>query len=199
MTPNTVTYSIRFHSDWHIGSGLSGGAESNSVVLKDGNDLPRIPGKTLKGLIREAAVTLNRLDHTLVSDEFVTTVFGEGEDKLSPEEMTSGLKVHHAITFFSDAEMSGTVRQQVSPLMAEALYRKITSTAIDNDGLAKDHSLRTKEVTAPLTLFAQVRNFPSTYQDQLTHCLKAVKRMGGHRYRGLGRCSLTIVNTTTDD
>ena len=45
---------IEFFSPWHCGSGLSAGADADSLVIKDTNGLPYIPGKTIKGLIREA-------------------------------------------------------------------------------------------------------------------------------------------------
>ena len=45
---------IEFFSPWHCGSGLSAGADADSLVIKDINGLPFIPGKTIKGLIREA-------------------------------------------------------------------------------------------------------------------------------------------------
>lgn len=41
---------IEFFSPWHCGSGLSAGADADSLVIKDTNGLPYIPGKTIKGL-----------------------------------------------------------------------------------------------------------------------------------------------------
>ena len=49
-----LTIKIEFFSPWHCGSGLSAGADADSLVIKDINGLPFIPGKTIKGLIREA-------------------------------------------------------------------------------------------------------------------------------------------------
>lgn len=49
-----LTIKIEFFSPWHCGSGLSAGADVDSLVIKDINGLPFIPGKTIKGLIREA-------------------------------------------------------------------------------------------------------------------------------------------------
>lgn len=48
-----LTIKIEFFSPWHCGSGLSAGADADSLVIKDINGLPFIPGKTIKGLIRE--------------------------------------------------------------------------------------------------------------------------------------------------
>ena len=50
----TINITIRFFSQWHCGSGTSAGADVDELVVKDKNGMPFIPGKTLKGLIREA-------------------------------------------------------------------------------------------------------------------------------------------------
>ena len=50
----TIDYTICFFSPWHCGSGTSAGADVDELVVKDKNGMPYIPGKTLKGLIREA-------------------------------------------------------------------------------------------------------------------------------------------------
>ena len=53
-----ITYTIELFSYWHCGSGLSAGADVDSLVIKDAKGMPFVPGKTIKGLIREAAETL---------------------------------------------------------------------------------------------------------------------------------------------
>ena len=50
----TLYYNLTFFTDWHCGSGLAAGADVDTLVVKDKNGLPFVPGKTLKGLIREA-------------------------------------------------------------------------------------------------------------------------------------------------
>ncbi|MDE6805090.1 MAG: hypothetical protein K2J29_10705, partial [Muribaculaceae bacterium] len=49
-----IRYRIEFFSDWHCGSGLSAGADVDALVIKDDCGLPFVPGKTVKGLVREA-------------------------------------------------------------------------------------------------------------------------------------------------
>lgn len=50
-----ITFAIQFYSPWHCGSGLSAGADVDELVIKDKNGMPFVPGKTIKGLMREAA------------------------------------------------------------------------------------------------------------------------------------------------
>jgi len=49
-----LNYKIKILSDWHIGSGLDSATDVDALVLKDDNKLPYIPGKTIKGLIKDA-------------------------------------------------------------------------------------------------------------------------------------------------
>ena len=51
----TINYELKFFDYWHVSSGLSGGAALDSYVVKDSAGLPYVPGKTIKGLVREAA------------------------------------------------------------------------------------------------------------------------------------------------
>lgn len=50
----TLYYKIEFLSDWHVGSGLSGGPSSDNIALKDESEFPFIPGKTIKGLLKDS-------------------------------------------------------------------------------------------------------------------------------------------------
>ena len=51
---NDIKYKITFLTDWHCGSGLAAGADVDALVVKDKERLPYVPGKTMKGLVREA-------------------------------------------------------------------------------------------------------------------------------------------------
>ena len=53
-----IRYQIELHTWWHCGSGQSAGADVDALVIKDKNGMPFIPGKTIKGLLRDAAEEL---------------------------------------------------------------------------------------------------------------------------------------------
>ncbi|MBK8390620.1 MAG: hypothetical protein IPL23_15620 [Saprospiraceae bacterium] len=44
-----LKYKIEILSEWHIGSGLGAGAETDAEILKDYQGLPYIPERPLKG------------------------------------------------------------------------------------------------------------------------------------------------------
>ena len=53
-----MDYKIEFFSNWHCGSGLAAGADVDALVIKDKDGLPYVPGRTIKGLLRDAATEL---------------------------------------------------------------------------------------------------------------------------------------------
>lgn len=181
-----LKYKIEFFDLWHCGSGLSAGADVDALVIKDKNNLPYIPGKTLKGLIREAAedILILRGEYSKCADKFVE-FFGKSE---------SAIDIVRGTSFFSDARLSDDEASQINNNNLTAfLYKNIASTAIDLNGIAKKGSLRRIEVTIPLTLEAEILNIPNEeFKNLLVEALSMVKRLGVNRNRGLGRCSLTV-------
>ncbi len=179
-----IQYQIQFHDFWHTGSGLSGGVLVDSEVIKTDNGLPYIPGKTLKGLIRDAAKILSSTDTGLLSNQFIEGVLGS--------------KTNTSSCHFSNAYLSAKLQQYLGEdkQIKDLLYQSISSTAIDQNGQAIDNSLRAIEVTVPIVLYAEIHGFPDdqALQDSLNYCFQYIKRMGHKRHRGLGRCDWSILN-----
>ncbi|WP_288761737.1 RAMP superfamily CRISPR-associated protein [uncultured Prevotella sp.] len=180
----TINITIRFFSQWHCGSGTSAGADVDELVVKDNNGMPYIPGKTLKGLIREATE-----DYVSFSSqsEALGTLLAEtfGKELGETPEQTAGC------AHFGNAVLEGTEYEAIVENHAQQyMYDKITTTAIDDDGIAKDHSLRSMEVVLPCTLYASITGVPENLADILSESFGMIKRMGQKRNRGLGRCEI---------
>ncbi|MDF1573305.1 MAG: RAMP superfamily CRISPR-associated protein [Bacteroidales bacterium] len=186
-------YQIRFYTPWHAGSGLSSGAAADLAVIRDKEGFPFIPGKTLKGLLREAAETLNKLDADMVPRDFIEDIFG-----IRIETNESNINHVEALSFFSNAELTKNVKEELrkKPILTKHLVTRIASTAIDDNGQAKEHTLRQIEATVPMTLFAAIENFPDKpgYASNIELCMKWVRRIGMNRNRGFGRCDLLTYN-----
>ncbi|MDE6077151.1 MAG: CRISPR-associated protein [Muribaculaceae bacterium] len=181
----TLYYNLTFFTDWHCGSGLAAGADVDTLVVKDKNGLPFVPGKTLKGLIREAVEELISLKGDNSYALFLKT-FGFFNDK---DELIKGR------AFFSNAELSEKERLSiVAKNLQPFLYRKLSSTAIGEDGIAKEHSLRKMEVAVPCTLEGFISGLPEDkdFTTLMKEGLLFIKRLGQNRNRGLGRCSFTV-------
>ncbi len=171
-----INYSIKFYTYWHMSSGLGAGADVDSVVIKDENGVPFIPGKTLKGLIREGAELLfgDRVD-------FIKSCFGEEGTILGD-------------CHFSNGELTLDVQKELkkNAKLKKGLFHQIASTKIGDNGIAEEKSLREIEVVVPITLQATIKNCPESYKKMMIESLKTVKRMGLNRSRGLGRCDLVV-------
>ena len=168
-----MKYKVTFLDYWHLSSGLSAGAKLDSTVTRDENGLPYIPGKTIKGLIREMAeLTCNK--------EFVTKCFGSSSDIGECN--------------FSNAEIEeNTKKTIINNSLQNQLFNEIASTKIDKNGIAESGSLREIEVVVPISLFGEIKNIPDVYKQEMINAIKKVKRMGLNRNRGLGRCIIDVV------
>ena len=168
-----MKYIVTFLDYWHLSSGLSAGAKLDSTVTRDDNGLPYIPGKTIKGLIREMAeLTCNK--------EFVTKCFGSSSDIGECN--------------FSNAEIEeNTKKTIINNSLQNQLFDEIASTKIDKNGIAESGSLREIEVVVPISLFGEIKNIPDVYKQEMINAIKKVKRMGLNRNRGLGRCKIEII------
>lgn len=175
-----ATYKIEFFSNWHCGSGLAAGADVDALVVKDQQGLPYVPGRTLKGLLREAATELAE------DPRIVNKIFGISGDESKGDQPT-----RVACAFFGNAtlrEGDAIFSQKLTPY----LFQTFASTAIDDNGIAKDNSLRKIETVVPCTLTGTILNVPNEGMDLLEKSMAYIKRMGTGRTRGYGRCKIEI-------
>jgi CRISPR/Cas system CSM-associated protein Csm3 (group 7 of RAMP superfamily) len=184
----TIKYKITMLSDWHIGSGLDAGGDADAVVLKDENGLPYIPGKTIKGLLKDAANEM--LSVKKAYKQIIDTLFG-------------GVNADKS-TFSGNASFKNAViteiekKEIVKNGLQEYLYKNVASTTIEEKtGVAKKTSLRTMEVTIPVDLegeiFLEVKDNEAEVIDLLGKSFKWVRYLGVNRNRGLGRCRFEII------
>ena len=175
----TIRYKIQFFSNWHCGSGLSAGADVDELVVKDKDGMPYVPGKTMKGLIREAVE--NYVFLTGACSAAVDETFGSEADAKGS-------------AFFSNATLDEREHEAIVSNSAQRhLYNKMTTTAIDEKGIAKEHSLHSIETVVPCTLTGFVADVPETMAEIIGESLGMIKRIGLRRSRGLGRCDVTLV------
>lgn len=179
-----IHYQIQFFSDWHCGSGLAAGADVDALAIKDKNDLPFIPGKTIKGLFREAVGDV--LHFNKIFDEKKDS-FHKAFGYFNSEE-----DVRQGDCFFTNAELPENQRKVIiKNKISQYLYHTVASTAIEN-GIAKDKSLRRIETVAPCKLVGNILNVPDDLEKDIENGLGFIKRLGLNRNRGLGRCQITI-------
>lgn len=172
-----LKYDIIFHTDWHCGAGLAAGADVDVLVIKDKDGLPYVPGKTIKGLVREAVDLLYGCNI-----KGYEAVFGRIEGKSGGARSES---------FFTSAVLENTERQYILAHNAAGyLYRSLASTAIDDNGIAETGSLRKIQVAVPCKLHGEIYGIDENMLKCIKEAMSYIKRLGQWRNRGLGRCTM---------
>lgn len=187
---------VEFLSDWAITSGQGAGAYADIVTLKDENSLPYVPGKSLKGIARNAFQ--QAIDNNWFPERNNWTEVLFGTEGANGETTQGALQ-------FSSAELSGEEKRyfQVERKQVKFLYRTIHFTKINEEtGTAENGSLRAMEVVVPLTLRAELGLNKSVLAqhevkeveaiDALSKALTLVTEMGAKRTRGFGQVAITI-------
>lgn len=180
-----IRYKITFYSYWHAGGKDGANMEIDNAILKDKNGLPYIGGKTMKGLIRDAAYFINTHQSDLLEDDFIMNIFKEKDKAYGEEE--------ELVNKFKSA----TLVHEIEKKYAHLLYHKKSSTKIIENKQADNQSLRTTEVTVPLELVGEIKNYTGKEED-LEICFKALKKLGEKRFKGLGRCTVEILTNTSN-
>ena len=179
----TINYELKFFDYWRVSSGLSGGAALDSYVLKDSLGLPYVPGKTIKGLVREMAELFwNQGD--------IDKCFGSRGSKVG---QVNNDDTTLAQCYFSSATIDEKIAAEITSNKLERnLFEIISATKIDENGIAADKSLRNIEAVLPINLIGKIENIDDAFAQNLVRALKLVKRIGLNRNRGLGRCEFKV-------
>lgn len=197
MTRAEITFDIL--SYWHAGSGSGQGADLDAVVVKSPGGVPYLPGKTVKGLCREAMETLADLER--VDARQVLAWFGGN----APEPLVGGERPEQVPSAGRYATQSGALRfsnavpdiddewARANPSAISVLYAELAATKIADNGLADNKTLRKIEVAIPLTLTATVEaDDDNGWVKKLEEAAPLIRALGSHRRRGLGRVNVTV-------
>lgn len=175
---------------WHCGGSHGGGAVVDARVHRDGDGLPVVPGRHLKGLLRAACECAEQWQWEQCQS-LAARLFGDRTEGKVEHPQPGCLRVADACLPQAESDwLGGTVegRRQL-----QGLFRNLHATAIDSaTGSAREHSLRGIEVVVPLTLRAAVEPIPGAqppddWEDRLCQVLPLITAIGAHRSRGLGR------------
>ena len=181
---------IELLSFWHVGSGHGSKGDLDTTVLRDANKLPYLPGRTLKGLLREGMRHLALIEED--ADSQTQSLFGKAAEEGDFHGSEPGSLRFTDARIPKDVAAAFTTSKQREKL-TEGLFDSISSTALEENGQARNQSLRTIEVTVPMQLEATITQ--TGEDDALPALDKAasfIRALGSHRHRGLGRCTIKI-------
>ena len=200
-----LTLELDFHDYWIAGSGSAQAPWLDEEVEKNSQNLPYFPGKALKGVLRDAvrcaqawgwlpAPPICQLADGLSLADWPTALFGSNANEhpgLTPDQSLP------ASVWIADAVLPEAVQQALlaRPDLSALLQRAIFFTAVTEQGVARDQSLRGMEVTIPITLQATVcatALAPPDWQQVLQRALPLVRALGKRRTRGFGRVTVRM-------
>lgn len=210
---------IAFQAYWHIGSGIGQGAVVDATPAKDQQGLPYVPGRQLKGLLREAVKTLQlsgQFDTELDPElDIEALLFGsKSTSNETTKDQLTRFETHAGMIQIGNGQLTKEDQDALNsqPTLKANLYTRLYQTAIDaNTGSAKHTSLRGQEVCLPLTLQAPINWQNRAHdpqicqqQDQLANskaCHQIIKlacqmipAIGAHRTRGLGEVIVSLTH-----
>lgn len=187
---------ISFSSDWHCGSGLGESHLADAVLNRDTDGIPMIPGRAVKGALREGAWRLSALGGD----------YKEAESRLFGSVSYGGAIQHTGLLCVGPAELPEDVRGYFKYASHSKRSQEISymitrraRTALQ-DGVAAHGSLRSLECGIPgLTFISSLSiDLPSSEKSWLFPYMAAVcaavKSLGADRARGLGRCTFQLVS-----
>ena len=186
---------IVFESYWHCGSGRAGGEDADAVVERDAEGFPYVPGRHLKGVLRQAVRHLEVL--SALTPGTTAALFGaDPQEEQELARSAKGGETSFAALSFGSARLPAAVRRELPRELRNELFAYLAATAIDEDtGVAKERTLRRIEVVVPLELRARISlrtTVParSDWARLLEAAFPLVTALGAHRSRGLGRVRL---------
>jgi CRISPR/Cas system CSM-associated protein Csm3 (group 7 of RAMP superfamily) len=190
---NTYDLKIELLGYWHAGSGHGAKADVDAHVLSDNNGFPYLPGRTVKGLLRDALCDMG-------AEATANELFG----KPAPQgENTGSIPGKIAV---DDARMPADERSWIdndrdADGLKAQLFDSVASTAIEKNGLATEKSLRLIEVALPMILQGSITYLGNAETESadlalLGEACGLIRTLGSHRHRGLGRCRWTLKPST---
>lgn len=179
-----IRATIKFNSDFHLGSGFGKANYIDSLFVKDSQSNPTITGQTLKGIIKDSCKRIANSFGIKCTDNRrcsphcpVCQIFGKAS--------------YPGKYLFSPAYLRTTAQDKDYPIRRR--------TSIDREsGTAKEQALFSTEVaTKDLEFEFTITPRPGNQFDEKEEILIIAgilwtREIGGHRRRGLGHCRITI-------
>lgn len=212
------TIKAQFQSYWHIGTGRGAGQSVDALIERDALGLPYVPGKTIKGLMRDIvyqAEGLGFFERYDYASDFTLTdlIFGQrgnaetNDAPLEKFEIQAGIiRVSSLQLDYEHAQWLGSsAGKKYQPFLIRNLY---TTKVEQTTGTAAQGSLRGQEVAIPMDLVGEIEfwvNPTDTVfvkaQAQLSKELlelvlaviqKGLTQIGANKTRGFGQAILTM-------
>ena len=202
-----------FLSPWHVSNGQGAGPAVDNAVLRSPEGLPYVPGRAVKGLMRDAVGVAEEVG--AVPSGSTRRLFGSDIEDQEPAADVANIaaryRTEEGALRFGNATLPDSWRlaakQERSagrargdggkfaadyPAWTAALVDVVAATALEN-GVAKEATLRTFEVAVPMTLSAPVEGPEDCeWLNVLREAAPFLRGVGARRHRGYGRVAIRI-------
>jgi CRISPR-associated protein Csx10 len=182
------------------GEGLSGIIDAD--INYDELGIPYIPGKRIKGILKEAAeelVSAGQLSNIEnLKNIPVETIFGKPGQKEGTSLKISDGRLENDNLLRKMLLFTGNNEECAHIFCREAVLNYFTylrsQTAINQRGAAKKNSLRTSRVLKKGTKFYFDLEMPGNYEKDLKTICSVTRRFGINRTRGFGEVELKLID-----
>ena len=198
---------LTFDSDWHVGSGAGIPGSVDRQVLRDEEGFPYVPGKTLTGILRDTAEWIADVrDTSEEGNKWKNVLIGLFGEQPESHGGTQGGFASGAAVGIGSATLSRDLRNYIQglrnasgPDLRAALFTVRPGVKIDRaTGRALEDHLFSTERVRGCTLYAPIKYLRGPLSEDeeklLGDAVRAVRRLGGKRRRGGGRCRLDWCN-----
>ena len=192
---------ITLRSDLCAASGAGFGNMIDTDVALDQYGIPYIPGRRIKGCLRQSAEDLRDWGCDSASGEAVEKLFGNALGSAGALQVDSAClpEIDRIRAALQSAGQQPVLKAVSSPARVPDLFTCVRGSTAMEEGKAKDGSLRYTRVVnhySPLrpgeeTCFiAQIHLSDPSLEELLQLCCQATRHIGSSRNRGLGEVSL---------
>jgi CRISPR-associated protein Csx10 len=182
-----------------IGSGEGFGALIDADVIFDEVGFPYIPGKRVKGLLRQSKLAIKNIDN---ADALFNNLFGKSGQEKSSDLYISNfyLKGYNELA----EQIKILIDKNAQTISVQDILENYTSirtqTKIDeSSGTAEENSLRTSRVlNKNLEFFGELEFYSNStgIKELLVLSTENLRRMGTMRSRGFGEVQCTIIDNS---
>lgn len=187
---DTATLEIELLDFWHCGSGRGSNDFLDAVAGRDAAGLPFVPGRLLKGLLRDAVARYEAFGHAAVGS--TEALFGTRHAAPEAPRLPGRIRV-------GDARLPEVLRAWLrapgGAAYRQALARELFAATVDDTGKPRESGPRGLEVIVPVVLEAEllaIGDAPDGWRGLLAAALPLAGAVGAHRTRGLGRCAMRL-------
>ncbi|MGD9489757.1 MAG: RAMP superfamily CRISPR-associated protein [Calditrichaceae bacterium] len=196
----TYDITLKFISDWHIGTGIGLPGVSDNMLLRDNNGFPFIPGRSIRGVLRDTHEKLWKLEHLKGISHLRPSVIW-GTHKLRDKNTHSQTGKWRVEDGIWDAYKNTSLQhapEDIRNIWLNEISFVSPRISLDENHKAKNQQLGFIELgRKDMTFDAKIyRHDGSEFEKDELNLLRLLllhtQRIGGTRRRGKGRVEMTL-------